>query len=142
MDLSHALLGELNLAERNSGVCLGPQWLPAAEHFSSLNPADERVIAWAGRCTREQYDAVMSGALAAFARWRIVPAPRRGELVRLIVEELRRHKSTLGSLISLETGKIKEEGEGEVQEMIDIGELAVGQSRMLYGRTMHSERAR
>ena len=70
----------------------------------------------------------------------MVPAPRRGELVRLIVEDLRRHKSALGSLIALETGKIKEEGDGEVQEMIDIGEFAVGQSRMLYGQTMHSER--
>lgn len=69
-----------------------------------------------------------------------VPAPRRGELVRLIVEELRRHKSDLGSLISLERGKIKQEGDGEVQEMIDIGNFAVGQSRMLYGKSMHSER--
>jgi aldehyde dehydrogenase (NAD+) len=72
----------------------------------------------------------------------MVPAPRRGELVRLIVDYLRRHKSTLGSLIALETGKIKQEGDGEVQEMIDIGDFAVGQSRMLYGRTMHSERPR
>ena len=72
----------------------------------------------------------------------MVPAPRRGELVRLIVEDLRRHKSALGSLIALETGKIKEEGDGEMQEMIDIGDFAVGQSRMLYGRTMHSERPR
>jgi aldehyde dehydrogenase (NAD+) len=71
----------------------------------------------------------------------MVPAPRRGELVRLIVEDLRLHKSALGTVIALETGKIKEEGDGEIQEMIDIGELAVGQSRMLYGRTMHSERA-
>jgi aldehyde dehydrogenase (NAD+) len=141
MDLSHAFLGELQLAERNSGACLGAEWLPAAEHFSSINPANEQVLGWAGRCTREQYDRVLSNAVAAFSRWRMVPAPRRGELVRLIVEALRRHKSALGSLIALETGKIKEEGDGEVQEMIDIGELAVGQSRMLYGRTMQSERS-
>jgi aldehyde dehydrogenase (NAD+) len=142
MDLSHRLLGELGLAERNPGVCLGPQWLPAAEHFPSSNPANEQPLGLIGRCTREQYDAVLSNAQAAFSRWRMVPAPRRGELVRLIVDELRRHKAALGSLISLETGKIKEEGDGEVQEMIDIGELAVGQSRMLYGRTMQSERLR
>ena len=141
MDLSHAFLAELGLAERNAGVCLGPDWLPAAEHFSSINPANEQILGWTGRCTREQYDRVLGNAVAAFSRWRLVPAPRRGELVRLIVEELRRHKSALGSLISLETGKIKEEGDGEVQEMIDIGELAVGQSRMLYGRTMQSERS-
>ena len=142
MDLSHSFLGELQLAERNSGVCLGAEWLPAAEYFSSINPANEQVLGWAGRCTREQYDRVLSNAVVAFSRWRMVPAPRRGELVRLIVEALRRHKSALGSLIALETGKIKEEGDGEVQEMIDIGELAVGQSRMLYGRTMQSERSR
>ena len=140
MDLTHAMPGELALAERNPGVCLGPQWLPATEHFSSINPANERVLGWVGRCTRPQYDQVLSSAVTAFTRWRMVPAPRRGELVRLIVDELRRHKSALGSLISLETGKIKQEGDGEVQEMIDIGELAVGQSRMLYGRTMQSER--
>jgi aldehyde dehydrogenase (NAD+) len=142
MDLSHALLGELGLAERNPGACLGPQWLPAAEYFASVNPANEQSLGLIGRCTRSQYDAVLSNAHEAFCRWRVVPAPRRGEVVRLIVDELRRHKAALGSLISLETGKIKEEGDGEVQEMIDIGELAVGQSRMLYGRTMQSERLR
>src|SRR5262245_54203167 len=117
MDLSHGFLAELGLAERNPGVCLGPDWLEAAEHFSSINPANEQVLGWTGRCTREQYDLVLSNAVAAFSRWRMLPAPRRGELVRLIVEELRRHKSALGSLIALETGKIKEEGDGEVQEM-------------------------
>ena len=98
------------------------------------------MLGWAGRCTREQYEQVLRSAAEAFIAWRMVPAPRRGELVRLIVDDLRRHKSALGSLIALETGKIKEEGDGEVQEMIDIGEFAVGQSRMLYGRTMQSER--
>jgi aldehyde dehydrogenase (NAD+) len=133
-------LAQLRIAERNPGVCIGPDWLPAGEHFRSINPATEKVIGSAGRCTREQYEEVLRKAAEAFETWRTVPAPRRGELVRLIVEDLRRHKSALGSLIALETGKIKEEGDGEVQEMIDIGELAVGQSRMLYGRAMHSER--
>ena len=73
--------------------------------------------------------------------WRRVPAPKRGELIRLVGEELRRHKDALGTLVSLENGKIKPEGDGEVQEMIDIADFAVGQSRMLYGNSMHSERA-
>ena len=76
----------------------------------------------------------------AFAIWRTTPAPRRGEAVRLCGEALRKHKDALGSLVALEMGKIKPEGDGEVQEMIDIADFAVGQSRMLYGHTMHSER--
>jgi aldehyde dehydrogenase (NAD+) len=83
----------------------------------------------------------MSSAVHAAAQWRQVPAPKRGEAVRLMGEELRAHKQALGSLVSLENGKIKAEGDGEVQEMIDIADFAVGQSRMLYGLTMHSERA-
>jgi aldehyde dehydrogenase (NAD+) len=82
----------------------------------------------------------MAAAQAAAAAWRSVPAPKRGEAVRLMGEELRKHKSDLGSLVSLEMGKIKAEGDGEVQEMIDIADFAVGQSRMLYGLSMHSER--
>jgi len=142
MDAAVDLLARLGIAQRNPGVCLGPEWLPADEYFPSLNPATGQVIGWAGRCARNQYGLVLRAALQAFDAWRMVPAPRRGELVRLIVDDLRRHKSTLGSLIALETGKIKQEGDGEVQEMIDIGDFAVGQSRMLYGRTMHSERPR
>jgi aldehyde dehydrogenase (NAD+) len=134
------VLAQLGIAERNPGACLGPEWLSPSDHFASINPTDEKVLARAGRCTREQYQQVLHSAAEAFSSWRMVPAPRRGELVRLIVEDLRRHKSALGTLIALETGKIKEEGAGEVQEMIDIGEFAVGQSRMLYGQTMHSER--
>jgi len=135
-------LTKLGIAERNSGVCAGTAWLESNDYFPSINPTDEKVLAWVGRCSRDQYEEVVRTAAAAFSAWRTVPAPRRGELVRLIVEDLRRHKSALGTLIALETGKIKEEGDGEIQEMIDIGELAVGQSRMLYGRTMHSERPR
>src|SRR6202162_6538138 len=82
----------------------------------------------------------MASAVAAAAAWRQVPAPKRGEAVRLMGEELRQHKDALGSLVSMENGKIKAEGVGEVQEMIDIADFAVGQSRMLYGLTMHSER--
>jgi L-aminoadipate-semialdehyde dehydrogenase len=142
MDVALDLLTQLGLAQRNPGTCLGPEWLPADEYFPSLNPATGQVIGWAGRCARSQYGLVLRAALQAFDAWRMVPAPSRGELVRLVVDDLRRHKSALGSLIALETGKIKQEGDGEVQEMIDIGDFAVGQSRMLYGRTMHSERPR
>jgi aldehyde dehydrogenase (NAD+) len=140
MDLMQSVLAALELEPRNPGVCLGPRWLEATDLFSSINPANEQPLGAVGRCTRDQYDQVLANAVCTFSRWRMVPAPRRGELVRLIVERLREHKSALGSLIALETGKIKEEGDGEVQEMIDIGDFAVGQSRMLYGRTMHSER--
>jgi aldehyde dehydrogenase (NAD+) len=140
MDAALDLLTRLGIAERNPGACLGPEWLPAHEYYPSVNPTTGQVIGWAGRCTRNQYGLVLRAAGQAFDAWRTHPAPRRGELVRLIVEDLRRHKSALGSLIALETGKIKQEGDGEVQEMIDIGDFAVGQSRMLYGRTMHSER--
>ena len=140
MDTALDVFAEVGIGQRNCGVCLGPDWLEADEHFTSINPADERVLARIGRCSRDQYGQVLNAAAAAFASWRTVPAPRRGELIRLIVEELRRHKTALGMLVSLETGKIKEEGLGEIQEMIDIGDFAVGLSRMLYGQTMHSER--
>jgi aldehyde dehydrogenase (NAD+) len=142
MDTAAHLFAQLGITQRNPGVCMGPEWLPADEHFASIDPTQGQVIGWAGRCTRSQYGLVLRGAGKAFDAWRMVPAPRRGELVRLIVEALRRHKSAIGTLIALETGKIKQEADGEVQEMIDIGDFAVGQSRMLYGRTMHSERPR
>jgi aldehyde dehydrogenase (NAD+) len=114
MDTAAEVLAELGITQRNAGVCLGPDWLNADQHFPSINPANEQVIAWAGQCSRSQYEQVLHRAAEAFSSWRMVPAPRRGELVRLIVEELRGHKSALGSLIALETGKIKEEGDGEV----------------------------
>ena len=90
--------------------------------------------------TPAEYERVLASAVVAAKAWRQVPAPKRGEAVRLLGEELRKYKSELGSLVSLEVGKIKAEGDGEVQEMIDIADFAVGQSRMLYGVQMHSER--
>jgi aldehyde dehydrogenase (NAD+) len=134
------ILARLDIHERNPGVYDGRHWLPASEHSPSFDPSTGGVLALAGQCGREQYEQVLRAAQQASVAWRSVPAPRRGQLVRVIVEELRRCKSDLGSLISLETGKIKQEGDGEVQEMIDIGEFAVGLSRMLYGQSMHSER--
>lgn len=110
------------------------------EQLASINPANEHVIGSVAKASREEYERLIARASAGFARWRTVPAPQRGEVVRQIGEVLREQKAELGKLISLETGKILQEGLGEVQEAIDIADLAVGQSRMLYGKTMHSER--
>ncbi len=106
----------------------------------SVNPATDELIAEVCAASAEDYQRVIEESRTVFKEWRMVPAPRRGEAVRLVTEALRQNKDALGSLVSLEMGKIKAEGDGEVQEMIDIGDFAVGQSRMLYGNTMHSER--
>ncbi|TVR59518.1 MAG: aldehyde dehydrogenase family protein [Gemmatimonadales bacterium] len=106
----------------------------------SSTPVDGSLIATVSSTNRAQYDHVVERAEAAFRVWREVPAPRRGEIVRQIGDELRAHKDDLGRLVAYEMGKIVEEGKGEVQEMIDICDFAVGQSRMLYGKTMPSER--
>jgi len=138
-----ALLKSLGLTPTNAGTWSGAGgWLddPSARVIESINPTTGEVIARVRSTTPAQYEQVMASAAAAAKAWRSVPAPKRGEAVRLMGEELRKHKSELGSLVSLEMGKIKPEGDGEVQEMIDIADFAVGQSRMLYGVQMHSER--
>ena len=109
--------------------------------IDSVNPATGTRLGQVRGASSEDYENVVTSAVQAAKLWRQVPAPKRGEIVRLMGEELRHHKDALGSLVSLESGKIKAEGDGEVQEMIDIADFAVGQSRMLYGLTMHSERA-
>src|SRR5205085_8452324 len=106
----------------------------------SNNPADGSAIARVALAGADEYDRVVRSAAAAFEIWRMLPAPKRGEIVREIGNELRAHKTALGTLVSLEMGKILAEGLGEVQEMIDIADFAVGLSRQLYGLTMHSER--
>ena len=98
------------------------------------------MIARVTQATAADYEQVVGDAQRSFAQWRLVPAPKRGEVIRLIGQALREKKDALGSLVSMEVGKIKAEGDGEVQEMIDMADFAVGQSRMLYGQTMHSER--
>jgi len=108
--------------------------------IDSINPATGEVLARVQTATAADYERIIASARKTFEHWRTVPAPKRGEAIRLVADELRLHKDALGSLVTLETGKIKPEGDGEVQEMIDIGDFAVGQSRMLYGSTMHSER--
>jgi aldehyde dehydrogenase (NAD+) len=139
----NSLLGRLGLKATNPGAWSGTQgWSTSRDGtlVSVRNPADGALIAEMHSANAADYEAVMSSAVAAAAAWRQIPAPKRGEAVRLLGEELRRHKQDLGTLVALENGKILPEGLGEVQEMIDIADFAVGQSRMLYGSTMHSER--
>jgi aldehyde dehydrogenase (NAD+) len=139
----NSLLGRLGLAASNPGAWSGSHgWSTSRDStlINVRNPADGSMIAQMRPASAEDYEAVMASALETAAAWRRIPAPKRGEAVRLLGEELRRHKTDLGTLVSLENGKILAEGLGEVQEMIDIADFAVGQSRMLYGSTMHSER--
>jgi aldehyde dehydrogenase (NAD+) len=138
-----ALLEKLNLQSRNTGACYGPgSWVtdPAGQELVSYNPTNGQAIASMIQATPASTNQVVSQAEEAFKRWREMPAPRRGQLVRDVGLALRELKEPLGTLISLEMGKIVTEGIGEVQEMIDIVDFAVGLSRQLYGLTMHSER--
>ncbi|MBS0416838.1 MAG: aldehyde dehydrogenase family protein [Proteobacteria bacterium] len=139
----NALLGRLGLKASNPGGWSGAHgWSTSRDGtlINVRNPADGSLVAQMRPASAEDYEAVMKSAVDAAAAWRRVPAPKRGEAIRLLGEELRRHKTDLGTLVSLENGKIRAEGLGEVQEMIDIADFALGQSRMLYGSTMHSER--
>jgi aldehyde dehydrogenase (NAD+) len=141
--MSHPILEALGLSARNSGSYLGHgEWaaLSADAELCVVNPSNGQRLAQVCSATAEDYETLVRRAQQAFATWRTTPAPRRGEAIRLCGEALRRKKDALGSLVSLEMGKIKAEGDGEVQEMIDIADFAVGQSRMLYGLSMHSER--
>jgi aldehyde dehydrogenase (NAD+) len=140
---SDALLKRLGLGPLNPGAWSGTHgWSDATEAalLNVRNPANGTLLAQVRPASAADYEHVMKCAVQAAAAWREVPAPKRGEAVRLLGEQLRQHKSDLGTLVSLENGKILAEGLGEVQEMIDIADFAVGQSRMLYGLTMHSER--
>ncbi len=141
---TRALLTRLGIDPEglNPGVYDGSFREGRGKPLESVNPADGTVIARIARASRVDYEAAVAAGLAAFPRWRMEPAPRRGEVVRLIAEELRRHKQDLGTLVSLENGKILTEGLGEVQEMIDMADYAVGLSRQLHGLTMQSERPR
>jgi aldehyde dehydrogenase (NAD+) len=141
--MSASILKALGLSETNSGTYLGRgEWSKTTDAgvLEPINPSNNEVIARVHASSQADYDLIVERAQAAFQVWRTTPAPRRGEAIRLCGEALRAHKDALGSLVALEMGKIKPEGDGEVQEMIDIADFAVGQSRMLYGYTMHSER--
>jgi aldehyde dehydrogenase (NAD+) len=134
------ILEKLDIAGDQQGAGIG-NWLKCdGDMLESVSPVDGQVIGKI-RCARKgDYGQVVETSLKAFQEWRMVPAPKRGDIVRQIGNALREHKRELGALVSLEVGKIRAEGEGEVQEMIDIADFAVGQSRMLYGLAMHSER--
>jgi aldehyde dehydrogenase (NAD+) len=137
-----AILEKLGIEAVNDGTWFGDKSVSddSASLIESSNPATDELIASVRATTMAQYEDVIAKAQESFITWRAVPAPVRGEAVRRIALALRKYKDPLGSLVAMENGKIKAEGDGEVQEMIDIADFAVGQSRMLYGRTMHSER--
>ena len=136
------ILDSLGLSDTNPGTWFGstPSSETTGALIESVNPASGEVIARVRGATEADYERLITEARAAFGEWRRIPAPVRGDAVRRIGNALRDNKDALGSLVTLENGKIKAEGDGEVQEMIDIADFAVGQSRMLYGKTMHSER--
>jgi aldehyde dehydrogenase (NAD+) len=135
-----AVLSSLDLDRALSGAYCG-EWLPTTGPSLAVHsPGTGELLAELPQATAADYERCVEAAQAAFARWRELPAPKRGELVRRMGERMREHKDALGALIALEMGKIHQEGLGEVQEAIDIADFAVGQSRMLYGLSMHSER--
>ncbi len=134
-------LKELNIQSINTGISTGLTWLEGkGEKIESFSPVDGKLIAAVTTTDKASYDAVINKAKEAFIEWRLWPAPKRGEVVRQIGDALRKNKEALGKLVSYEMGKSLQEGYGEVQEMIDICDFAVGLSRQLHGLTMHSER--
>jgi len=138
-----SLLEKLNIQPVNAGACIGPDgWLmdSKGKELVSYNPTTGESLAKVIQATPETYEKVASTAQDVFLKWREVPAPKRGEVIRDLGDGLRELKEPLGDLVTVEMGKIRAEGHGEVQEMIDICDFAVGQSRMLYGLSMHSER--
>ncbi len=141
--MTHPILAALGLSDTESGTYLGQdEWSQTANgpRIEVYSPANGTVLGHVQASTDKEYETIVERAQTAAAIWRETPAPRRGEAIRLCAGALRQHKDALGSLVALEMGKIKPEGDGEVQEMIDIADFAVGQSRMLYGNSMHSER--
>jgi L-aminoadipate-semialdehyde dehydrogenase len=134
-------LNELGVKEHNLGTSTGSKWLESGqEKLVSVSPADGATIGTVAISTPDEYEQIVVRAQAAFIEWRQIPAPKRGEVIRQIGDALRNKKESLGKLVSYEMGKSYQEGLGEVQEMIDICDFAVGLSRQLYGLTMQSER--
>ena len=134
-------LSALQIQQKNKGVSTGTKWLSSkGANIDSYSPVDGKIIATVKSADKDSYEAVLVQAQLAFAEWKHWPAPKRGDIVRQIGEELRIQKQALGQLVSYEMGKSLQEGLGEVQEMIDICDFAVGLSRQLHGLTMHSER--
>ncbi len=135
------ILTQFGIEEVNNGASLGSKWLKTrGERINSYSPVDGKLIASVNSATEVDYEAAVLKAQEAYKVWRKVPSPKRGDIVRQLADRLRFHKDSLGKLVSYEMGKSLQEGLGEVQEMIDICDFAVGLSRQLYGLTMHSER--
>lgn len=134
------ILEKLGIAGENKGSSTGIQWFSSGEWIDVLSPVDGKQIAKIQTSSQDDYNKVIETAAAAFEQWKKVPAPQRGEIVRQFADKLRANKTALGELVSYEMGKSFQEGLGEVQEMIDICDFAVGLSRQLHGLTMHSER--
>jgi aldehyde dehydrogenase (NAD+) len=135
------ILSQLGIEEQNNGASTGGKWFKTrGERIDSYSPVDGRLIASVNAATEADYEAIILKAQEAFKAWRMIPAPKRGEVIRQLAERIRFYKEPLGKLVSYEMGKSLQEGLGEVQEMIDICDFAVGLSRQLYGLTMHSER--
>ena len=138
------ILEKLSISNHSFGSCIGGVgWIENKNEgiIKSVNPSNSEAIASVYKCSESDYEKVLDASNKAFLEWRKVPAPIRGQLIFEMGNELRQNKDALGSLVALEMGKIKAEGDGEVQEMIDIADFAVGLSRQLYGLTMHSERS-
>ncbi len=136
------VLSRLGISDTNSGAFAGEWIQPSGKHFLSLNPATGEPIATVHEVSTDDYHRIAASTAEAFDAWKRWPAPKRGEIVRQLAQALREHKDDLGMLVTLEVGKIRSEGLGEVQEMIDMADFAVGLSRQLYGLSMHSERPR
>ena len=135
-------LKSLKINTENAGVCTGNKWFQSkGEKINSYSPVDGKLIGSVTAADKDSYEQAIQTAQKAFPQWRLMPAPKRGEIVRQIGDALRQNKESLGKLVSYEMGKSLQEGYGEVQEMIDICDFAVGLSRQLHGLTMHSERA-
>ncbi len=133
-------LKTLGISPQNPGSSTGQQWFSEGKEFESFSPVDGKLIAKIKASTSKDYETVVRQAEDTFLQWRLMPAPKRGDIIRQLGDKLRELKPVLGKLVSYEMGKSYQEGMGEVQEMIDICDFAVGLSRQLYGNTIHSER--
>jgi aldehyde dehydrogenase (NAD+) len=134
------ILKLFQIKKQNSGVAYGSYWQDCSTYIKSFCPTDNSLISEIGETNDIQLQLIIEKTKEAYIKWRMVPSPKRAELVRLIGQKLRQYKDALGTIISYEMGKSKQEGDGEVQEMIDMADFAVGLARMLYGNSMHSER--
>ena len=135
--INTSFLTELQIEKENYGAAIGAQWIPTkGTSINSVSPVDAAVVGKVKLATQTEYHQVVTAAQDAFLIWRLTPAPQRGEIVRQIGNALREQKEALGKLVSYEMGKSLQEGLGEVQEMIDICDFAVGLSRQLYGLTI------